>query len=93
MTGDRVLVKNLGLKGKHKLSGKWESTIYIVVDRPHKDNPVFSTEPISTDDRKRNVRRNLLHPISLLLDMPNSATDEEDQPSAPREYVTDDLRF
>ena len=87
--GDRVLVKNLGLKGKHKLADKWESTIYIVVDRPNKDIPVFTIEPVSGDGRKRNIHRNLLLPISLPLDMADSATAEEDQSSASQECVTD----
>lgn len=31
--GDRVLVRSVRLRGKHKLSDKWEQDIYIVVDQ------------------------------------------------------------
>jgi hypothetical protein len=40
-SGDRVFVRNVGLKGKHKLAGKWGRDMYIVVEQPKSDMPVF----------------------------------------------------
>jgi len=34
--GDRVLVKIVAFDGTHKLSGKWEEELYLVVDQPNK---------------------------------------------------------
>ena len=36
-----MLVRNVGLKGKNKLADKWEKEVYLVVDQPNKDVPVF----------------------------------------------------
>ena len=35
LPGDRVLVRNMGLKGKDKLANKWEKEVYLVVDQPN----------------------------------------------------------
>ncbi|KAK2879333.1 hypothetical protein Q8A73_005096 [Channa argus] len=42
--GDRVLVRNLRLRGKHKLADRWESTVYIVQKRAG-DLPVYTVCP------------------------------------------------
>ena len=39
--GDRVLVCNVGLRGKQKLVDKWQDDVYVVVDRPNPDIPVY----------------------------------------------------
>ena len=41
LPGNRVLVRNVGLKGKNKFADKWEKEVYLVVDQPNKDVPVF----------------------------------------------------
>ena len=41
LPGDRVLVRNVGLKGKNKLADKWEKEVYLVVDQPNRDIPVY----------------------------------------------------
>jgi hypothetical protein len=38
---DRVLVRNVEMKGKHKLADKWESEIYTVHSIPDPDIPVY----------------------------------------------------
>lgn len=42
--GDRVLVQNVRLRGKHKLEDKWEKDIYVVVKRAG-DLPVYTVRP------------------------------------------------
>ena len=39
--GDRVLVRLVGLKGKHKLSDKWEYESYVVISEPSQDIPAY----------------------------------------------------
>ena len=36
--GDTVLVRNVGLQGKHKLADRWDSNPYIVLEMPNADN-------------------------------------------------------
>lgn len=49
--GDRVLVRNVRLRGKHKLEDKWEKDIYIVVKRAG-DLPAYTVHP-ETDSSGR----------------------------------------
>lgn len=35
--GDRVLVRQVGLWGKHKLADRWEKTPYVVIEIPNSD--------------------------------------------------------
>lgn len=37
--GDRVLVRNVGLKGKNKLADKWDSDVYVIKDIPNSSIP------------------------------------------------------
>lgn len=39
--GDRVLVRKVGIQGKHKLADKWESEVYTIRSIPNPDIPVF----------------------------------------------------
>ena len=32
MPGDRVLIRNVGLKGKNKLADKWDKDVYLIVE-------------------------------------------------------------
>lgn len=42
--GDRVLVRNLHLRSKHKLADRWEPTVYVVTKRMG-DLPVYTLKP------------------------------------------------
>ena len=42
--GDRVLVRNVRIRGKHKLADKWESTVHVVVKKAG-DLPVYTVKP------------------------------------------------
>ncbi len=56
---DRVLVRNVQLRGKHKLADKWESEVYVVVKRAG-DLPVYTVRPLRT------LHRDLLLPCGFL---------------------------
>ena len=61
--GDRVLVRNVGLRGKNKLADRWEHKPYIVKAQPNPDIPVYEMQEDNTRSRKtRLLHRNLLLP-------------------------------
>ncbi|KAK7912833.1 hypothetical protein WMY93_013044 [Mugilogobius chulae] len=64
--GDRVLVRNVKLRGKHKLEDKWERDIYVVLKRAG-DLPVYTVQPENdTSGRTRTLHRDLLLPCGFL---------------------------
>lgn len=64
--GDRVLIRNVGLKGKQKLADKWAKDPYIVVDHPDTSIPVFVVRKESGNGRERTLHRNMLLPFSFI---------------------------
>ena len=63
--GDRVLIRNVRLRGKHKISNKWESTVHVVVKRAG-TLPVYTVRPESEDGPLRTLHRDLLLPCGYL---------------------------
>ena len=64
--GDRVLIRNVGLKGKNKLADKWDRHPYIVIDKPDKNIPVFKVKQESGDGTVKTLHRNMLLPFSSI---------------------------
>ena len=58
--GDRVLVKKVGIKGKHKLADIWESSPYIIKSQPMPDIPVYLVKKENSNNRPRTLHRNML---------------------------------
>lgn len=69
--GDRVLVRNLRFRGKHKLADRWESTVYVVQKKAG-DVPVYTICPEGQEGPTRTLHRDLLLPCGFL-----SEEDEE----------------
>ncbi|XP_029957362.1 protein NYNRIN-like [Salarias fasciatus] len=63
--GDRVLVRNVRLRGKNKLADKWEADIHVVVKRAG-SLPVYTVKPESKQGPSRTLHRDLLLPCSFL---------------------------
>ena len=64
---DRVLVKNVGLRGKRKLADRWELTPYVIKSKPNPDIPVYEVKSDNPRARKTRVlHRNILLPFSCL---------------------------
>lgn len=63
--GDRVLVRNVRLRGKHKLADRWESDVYVVL-RQSGDIPVYVVRPETRDGPQRTLHRDLLLPCGFL---------------------------
>lgn len=75
--GDRVLVRNLRLRSKHKLADRWESTVYVVQQRAG-DLPVYTVCPEGQDGPTRTLHRDLLLPCGFL-----SEVEEESEETRP----------
>ena len=43
--GDRVLVRNDGVRGKCKLADNWEEIPHTIISQPNTDIPVFIVKP------------------------------------------------
>uniref|UniRef100_A0A3Q1EKL9 Gypsy retrotransposon integrase-like protein 1 n=1 Tax=Acanthochromis polyacanthus TaxID=80966 RepID=A0A3Q1EKL9_9TELE len=64
--GDRVLVRNVRLRGKHKLEDKWEQDVYVVVKRAG-ELPVYTVRPENRSTAStRTLHRDLLLPCPFL---------------------------
>lgn len=84
--GDRVLVRNVRIRGKHKISDKWEAIIHVVVRRAG-TLPVYTVRPESSDGPLRTLHRDLLLPCGYI---PVEKSDEPVQKPRPRRPGTDD---
>lgn len=80
--GDEVLVRNVRIRGKHKLADKWEPTIHKVVERVG-DLPVYKVRPQGKDVPVRVLHRDLLLPCGFLTFSEESAPHTE-KVSKPR---------
>lgn len=65
VTGDRVLVRNVNIRGKHKLADRWERTIHVVMKR-FNEGPVYVVMPERGNGPHRTLHRNLLLPCGFL---------------------------
>ncbi len=63
--GDRVLVRNVNIRGKHKLANRWEQAIHTVVKRI-RDSPVYVVKPETGEGPHRTLHRDLLLPCGFL---------------------------
>ena len=81
--GDRVLVRNLRLRSKHKLADKWESTTYIVIKRMG-DLPVYTVRPEKEEGPPRTLHRNLSLPCGFLLQTEEEEPEAISKPRKPR---------
>ena len=86
--GDLVLVKNVGIRGKHKIGDLWEQEPYVVIDQPNDDIPVYEV-------RRQNIRSRktrLLHRILLLPFMCLPRTEEQEEEEEEEEQLEEEER-
>ena len=94
--GDRVLIKNVGLKGKHRIADRWHEEVYVVLAQPNQDIPVFEVQQENSEKGKRRTRvlhRNLLLPInSVPAKVPGDVEEkvEDDEPAHADDAVEED---
>ncbi|KAL1264214.1 hypothetical protein QQF64_004569 [Cirrhinus molitorella] len=85
--GDRVLVRNVRIRGKHKISDKWEPTVHVVVRRAG-TLPVYTVRPETGDGPLRTLHRDLLFPCGYLPVEGNSEPVQKSVPRRPRTHAT-----
>lgn len=73
--GDRVLVRNVRLRGKHKIADKWEPDVYVVLTKSS-GIPVYTVRPEGKESPVRTLHRDLLLPCGFL---PSTAAEESVQ--------------
>lgn len=84
-TGDLVLVRRFGFKGKHKLADRWESDVYKVV-RKIDDIPVYVIKKEDGKGKERTLHRNHLLPVTwpLISQVPRSSSSLSGQKTSRR---------
>lgn len=82
--GDRVLVKNVRLRSKHKLGDKWEHMVYRVVKKLE-NVPVYVVQPEKGSGPSRTLHRDLLLACGDLSDIEDEV---ETKPKPPRRPKT-----
>lgn len=81
--GDRVLLKNLGLKGKHKLANRWHDVPYVVVDKMP-NLPVYRVKPLNEKGRLKTLHRDNLLSIGdrVRIPVPDNTENVPKRPSS-----------
>lgn len=74
--GDRILIQNVGLKGKHKLQDRWKSTPYVVLEKLP-NLPVYKVKPEHGPGVVKTLHRDHLLPIGYMVRMSNPLDDKE----------------
>ena len=62
--GDSVLIRNVGLKGTHKIADKWQDPVYRVLRQPNPEIPVFVVRRDDGEGPEKTLHRNMLLPLS-----------------------------
>ncbi|XP_056608895.1 uncharacterized protein LOC130426247 [Triplophysa dalaica] len=93
--GDRVLVRNVRIRGKHKISDKWESIVHVVVRRAG-TLPVYTVKPENQDGPLRTLHRDLLLPCGYLTTEVNKTSDQQPtrrRPATRANPIVDENNF
>ncbi|CAI5660368.1 unnamed protein product [Oreochromis niloticus] len=74
--GDRVLIRNVGLTGKHKLQDRWKSIPYIVITQLP-NLPVYKVKPEQGSGGVKTLHRDHLLPICYLVRIADNSVSPE----------------
>ena len=90
-TGDRVLIRKVGLRGKHKLADRWDKDSYIVLDKPDSNIPVYKVQKEFGEGSVKTLHRNMLLPFSAIpkiSDVGSSQRQKSENESNDRTKIT-----
>ena len=71
--GDILLIRNVGLKGNHKLADRWNLQPYVVTAQPNKDIPVFAVKKEHGKGKAKLLHCNLFFPFMSIPSKPHKA--------------------
>ena len=63
--GDRVLVKIVAYKGKHKIADRWEEEPSIIIRKPNADMPVYVVQKEDGTGPERTLHRTFCYPSDM----------------------------
>ena len=63
--GDRVLLRNVGLKGRQKLANRWQETVFVVLGKVEGTECVFQVKQEDGVGRVKVVHRNMMLPLGV----------------------------
>lgn len=58
--GQLVYLKDVGVRGRHKIQDVWSSVLYEVVKAPQRDGSVYTIAPVDDSSKVKHVHRTLL---------------------------------
>jgi hypothetical protein len=82
--GDRVLVRNVGLRGKQKIADRWAPDVHVIVAQPNNDIPVYVVIKENGKGYSRTVHRNMLLPLTSV--PPGHLISKEDPVEVPNRH-------
>ena len=82
--GDRVLIRNVGFRGKHKLADKWDKDSYVVIGIPDKSIPVYKVQKDLGDHSVKTLHRNMLLPFSAIPGLSEVSVPDTTRESLPK---------
>ena len=68
--GDRVLIRKVGIRGKHKLADRWDRDSYVVIGKPDNNIPVYDIQKEFGNGSVKTLHRNMLLPFSAIPSIP-----------------------
>ncbi|XP_063059157.1 retrovirus-related Pol polyprotein from transposon 412 [Engraulis encrasicolus] len=89
--GQLVFLRNVGVRGRHKIQDLWSPVVYRVVKAPGAGGSVYTIAPVHSLDQTRHVHRSLLK--AVLGTHPPTSVDPHEAPtsSAPQETSSTEL--
>ena len=78
--GDKVLVRKVGFKEKHKLADKWDKDVFVISDIPNAEIPVYVVKREDGKGPTRTLHRNFLLPFNFIPINPISSSVSEQAP-------------
>jgi hypothetical protein len=75
--GDRVLVRKVGFKEKHKLADKWDRDVYVILKIPNLEILVYVVKREDGIGSTRTLHRNFLLPINCIPTNLNSSVSKQ----------------
>lgn len=80
--GQLVYLKDVGLRGRHKIQDIWASVLYKVLRAPDVGGSVYTIAPLDDPDMVKHVHRSLLKSaLNPVVDCPSGEPPQEKEPS------------